>query len=275
MKQFSILAFTCLAVCLAGTSPASAMVWQPTPVKHEHTNHPMRQAPQQYVLDDGNGAAIRLQLPDLSEQPLTQVEHGKVSVASGKMEYFHALVAERIAGDRHDAAIRYLHFFGKPSGHSPSELLASTHTPLDIVPDPLPREHWSYLSGRAFSFVLHFNGEPLAGQAIDLQTSNGSVQRFVADQDGRLRIELPDDFAEVSPGRSNNRPAEFVLATAHYSGGMQYTTTLSAPYNPNPSHWQSLPLGVAVMSGGLLLGGLLSFRLQKTNAASKRKKGDQ
>lgn len=276
MKRFTrCFAAACLATAImAWSTSAPAMAWQPAPVDSHagHAGHDMRRMPQQFVLQGSDGAAIRLLLPDLSERPLTMNAAGGVSVAPTGMEYFHTLVAERHTGSRVETAIRYLHLFGKPSGHSPSELLDADKAKLDIVPDPLPREHWSYMAGHDSGFVVRFDGHPLAGQTVLLQTSYGTQQSLVTDATGRLVIELPDDFTAVKPGRRNNSPAEFVLSTRYRDSPFDYTTTLSAPYNADPSHWQSLPIGAATVVGGLLLGGLLSYLLQRQTDPGQRKK---
>ena len=41
------------------------------------------------------------------------------------------------------------------------------------------------------------------------------------------------------------------------NAGIQYQTRLSATYHLNPSHWQSSPMGWAVVGLGLVAGGLL------------------
>jgi hypothetical protein len=247
---------------LMASAPLEAMTWQPAAAKPATSlsNHGMRHKPARFQLQGGEGAAIRLLLPDLSSRTLKADADGTATIKATGMEYFHALVAERQSIGRQEAAIRYLHLFGKPSGHSPTELLAMPHTKLDIVPAPLPREHWSYMAGHSFTFIVRFDGLPLARQQFMLQTSHGSRQQLVTDAKGRIAITLPDDFGQVMPGRRHNRPAEFRLACDYRHEGITYSTTLSAPYRADPRHWQSLQLGIATTAGGMLLGGLLTFR---------------
>lgn len=271
MKMRSpLLAAACLALLTIPGTPAAAMVWKPAAADHHSDGHGMRPTSQSYRLVVGHGAAVRLLLPDLSTRRLAPDATGRTTIPSTRMEYYHALIAERDAGARHEAAIRYLHLFGKPSGRSPSELLAARHTPLDIVPRPLPREHWRYLSGNTFTFIVRFHGQPLAGQTVTLQTANGTIRQFDSDHQGRIDIRLPDDFPDVQPGRASNRPAEFMLSAEHRDDGRLYATTLSAPYSPSPTHWQSPAFGLSALAGGLLLGGFLSLRLGQKTAGKKR-----
>ncbi len=260
-----VLLLLCLAMPL--TNIALAMVWQPLAVAHQGHAH-ARSAAMQMLLEDGERADIRMILPDLSEQKLMRDAHGLTTIAQTRMSYFHALIAERETNGLHEAAIRYLHMSGKPAKPSPSKILTLPHAPLDIVPDPLPREHWRYLSGNDFAFVLRFQGKPLAGHQVNLTTSNGSTQQYVTDLEGRFALVLPDDFRDVREGRENNRPGEFVLRSEFNNGEDSYITTLSAPYSTNPSHWQSLALGAAVIGGGAVFGVLMTFGMRRRQAAS-------
>lgn len=264
--------FTTLALAFVSMAwlpdTGAAMSWKPAPAKHHGHD---RMAPQQFTLSDGAKADIRLILPDLSEQALSMEKDGLVSIKQTRLSYFHALIAEHTEGTRHDTAIRYLHFSGKPAKSSPSKLLALPHTALDIVPEPLPREHWSYLANANHTFIVRFQNRPLAGKQITLSTSNGSTQTYITDQDGYVRLSLPDDFADVQPGHRNNRPAEFMLHCAYIHDGESYITTLTAPYMTDPAHWQSLTLGIAVMSGGIVLGGMVSWRMRRKQAVPTSK----
>jgi len=189
--------------------------------------------------------------------------HGMVAIKPTGMNNYHALVATRTAGNRQESAVRYIFMHGKPPGESPSLLIKHEKAALEIEPAPLAREHWRYLGGEEARFQLRFHGKPLAATAVTLMTGNGTSAEFTTDAKGYLSISLPDDFAQVKPGRANNRPSEFVLSASHSDGGEQFATTFSSAYYTNPSHWQSLSGGLMVAAGGMLLGGVITFATRR------------
>jgi len=236
----------------------AAMQWSPAPARSGHQGHE-RNAAKVFLLKEGEGASQVLLKPDLSRSPLAAGQGGVKLVPTG-MDNYHALVASRIRGALHETAIRYVYLHGKPSGNSPSLLTAELKSVFEIQPYPLAREHWRYTGGETAGFLLRFRGEPLTGAKVSFTSSNGTSAEFTTDADGYFAFDLPDDFSSVKPGRSGNRPAEFVLSAGYEDGAERFVTTLSSEYFVNPDHWQSLPLGMATAAGGMLLGGLLTFR---------------
>ncbi len=232
----------------AGRRPQS----QPGAQQHRH-----RSGPGHYMLMAGEGAVAEIWKPDLSRLPL-EIKHGGITIPSTGMDNYHALVVEKDWGTSKEFLIRYEYLRGRPSSVSPSKLANAQKAPLEIVPDPIPREHYRYISGYDWNFLVRFNGEPLAELPVLLETEFGSRLEGQTDNQGRVSFRIPDDFPEVQPGRNNNRPGEMWL-TARYlrEGEMSYKTRLSASYHVNPSHWQSTGLAAAVLSIGLLAGGLL------------------
>ncbi len=206
------------------------------------------------MLSGEDGASVELWGPDLQRQLVIADEAGRYAKPRTGFDNYHALVARRTGEGFEEAAIHYYYGHGKPSGHSPSELTAAEKSSLEIVPDPLPREHWRYQGNRTASFVVRLHGKPVADLSVGLYSAHGTTLFTNSDSAGRVAFPLPDDFAEVVPARSANRPAPFVLRTALDADGMRYETTLSAEYSPDPAHWQSRSGGIVAAGGGFVLG---------------------
>lgn len=241
------------------------MHWAPAAMKHGQGGHGGshdRHAGKPFLLHQGEGAEAQLMSPGKAVQPLT-LEHGRVSVKAMGTGNYHALIARRSAGDLHESAVRYVYMHGKPSGLSPSLLIGHEKSALEIEPAPLAREHWRYYANTDARFIVRFKGEPLAGAKVHMQTGNGSSAEFTADAEGLVTVPLPDDFVYEKPGRMANPPSEFVLTTAHRAGSEQYITTFSYDYYINPEQWQSTKFGLAVIGGGVLFGGLITWRSRR------------
>lgn len=247
-KTTRLIAAGLLAV--TATVADAALVFRPAPAEAGHHGR----GPQIFMLNNGQDSHVRFWTPDLIETAL-DVKDGRVSVRPTGKDNYHVLVAEHEgdAGGR-EAAIRYVYFNGKPTGRSPAELTALPKTALEIVPDPLPREHWRYEGGKEERFVLRFKDQPLSGQTLSLATGNGQWLHGDTDAQGRVRFIIPDDFEKVRPGRQANRPAEFTLSAGYQADGIRYHTVLSAPYFPSPDNWQSSALGWLALGGGFTLG---------------------
>lgn len=218
-----------------------------------HGGHGHRRAPEVH-LRSGEGSAVRLWTPELEEREIEPEEAERILIKPTGLNSYHALVAIREDGGATEVAMRYFYFNGKPATKTPSALVAAEKAVLEIVPDPLPREHWRYLSGEPVRFLIRYRGTPLGEQTVSLYTSNGTLLEGRTDGEGRWEVVLPDDFVDVRTGRSHNRPGDFVVRTALVSEGHTYRTTLNASYSVNPSHWQSTGLGGLVLAAGFLTG---------------------
>ena len=115
------------------------------------------------MLSIADDAQVVLWKPDLSTQPL-EIQQGKVGLKGTGVDNYHAIVAERTEGKLTEVAIRYEYARGKPSGHSSTELTAADKSTLEIVPEPIPREHYRYHSDQTWDFIVRFQGLPLANQ---------------------------------------------------------------------------------------------------------------
>jgi len=268
---------TVLLLSVLGSPAAQAtLTWQPAPPDAKrvassggHQGHSGSRGGRPFLLQESKGAEALMWLPTRVRRPLhINAETGLVSVSGTGLDNYHLLYASKQTEAGEEVALRYLYQHAKPSGVSPSSLINYNKATLEIVPSPLTREHQRYLSQQSFHFVVRFQGEPLAGQAVSLASSNGSTLGGKTDSRGRVSFELPDDFNDVQLGRAANRPGEFVLSTTHDVEGKQYTTTLSAPYYVNPSHWRSTAGGLMAMVAGMVTG-LVVLRRSRNNAEGR------
>jgi len=215
-----------------------------------------RGAGKQLMLKNGEDAVVKFWAPDLSTQEVT-LEENLFTTPKPAVDNYHALVAERQIGDVKQAAIRYAYMRSRPSKESPSKLAAAEKTELEIEPAPIPREHHRYMANKVWDFILRFQGKPLSGIPVVLETSLGSRLEATSNDAGFVQFIIPDDFSEVKPGRRKNPPAELSLFAEYKTETTRYETTLSAAYYVDPGHWQSKGLGVAVAGLGLLAGGFI------------------
>ncbi|WP_428036288.1 hypothetical protein [Amphritea sp.] len=257
---------TCIFFWMLASVAQADLYWQPEPVKGGGHG-----GPKLFRLIDQSPlaqSAAMLLHSDLQRSPL-EPQGGVYRVkATGKNSY-HALVATEQGNDFQHMAVRYLYFSGKPVDTSPSDLLAEPLGALEIVPDPLPREHWRYTSGKTYRFIVQFKGEPLQEQPVLVMTALGSTEILHTDADGVLTIAIPDDFTHVVAGVRANPPGELRIFSELKRDGIGYQTSLSTAYFVNESSWKSANLGAGVALGGLLFGFWLNRRLP---AHSRRKK---
>jgi hypothetical protein len=184
---------------------------------------------------------------------------------------FHWLAAREEQGDAVRVAST-VHPFGERGAQNPTAMFMQQKHELEIIPQPYPREHSRYRAGEAWQFLVRFNGSPLPGQKVYLETSNGSMAEFVADAQGVIVLRVPDDFSagethQAAGGHNHGRPgAEFVLATEHEAGGKSYLTAFNSSYGRNAYDQRSLALGL----GFTLLGMLGAAPLLRKRKAAKK-----
>lgn len=235
------------------------------PARHAHARHGRKTL----RLGDTTGATIRFWHPDLQNQPL-QARNQAVNLPRTGVAGYHAVVAEWERPGGKQALIHYRYLHGRPSPHSPRELLAARKTEFEIVPHPLPREHYRYHANERWNFLLRLRDLPVADTVVKLTTEHGSKLEARSDAQGRVSFLLPDDFPQVKPGRRANAPAELTLRADYSDNDRLYSTRLRAAYHADPGHWQSTPLGAGVAVFGLLAG--LAGGLRRRNASREAAK---
>lgn len=150
------------------------------------------------------------------------------------------------------------YYFGEP-GPAPTKLLLERKHELEIIPQPLPREHGAWRESEKWSFLLRFNGQPLANKALRMETEFGTQTAFVSDEQGLVTILFPRDFKpaekKTAPGGHNHGPrrAKFVLAAEHEEGGKRYLTTFNYTYSADVERGKDLLAGVGFGLFGMLL----------------------
>ncbi|MEW8507871.1 MAG: hypothetical protein AB2598_14320 [Candidatus Thiodiazotropha sp.] len=235
---------------LSGTAFAADGENPPPEPSHNHRGE------KRIILENGENASITLWKPDLSTQPLS-LEHGGITLPNTGMDNYHVILAEKEWGDHKEAVIRYEYRHGPPSKQSPSRLAAEQKTEFEIVPDPIPREHYRYHSREEWGFLLRYQGQPVNNHGVSLQTSHGSHLSATTDAEGRVKFRIPDDFPGLVKGERDRRLGEFSVSSEYLQDDRRYTTQLSADYRVSPAHWQSTRLGLLVIGIGFVAGGLI------------------
>ena len=183
---------------------------------------------------------------------------------------FHWLSAREEQPDRILVAST-VYYFGERGAKNPTAMFMQQKNELEIIPQPFPREHSRYRAREDWKFLVRFNSQPLAGQKVSLETSNGSKVALISDVQGVVTLHVPDDFkaAEENPdGGAHNhgkREADFVLATERIEGGKTYLTGFNSSYGPDAYDQRNLAWGL----GFTLLGMIGAMPLLRQRKAVK------
>jgi hypothetical protein len=175
-------------------------------------------------------------------------EGAKIESASPKIGNYHWVTA-RQESETEVRVASTAWYFGNP-GPAPTELLKRTKHELEIVPQPLPREHSSYRETETRDFLVRWNGAPLAGKTLTLESEFGSRSSFVTDERGVATVLLPRDFRDQKSkggeeGMMGPRRAKFALGVEHDADGKHYLTAFNYTYSPDPERTRSLGWGAA------------------------------
>lgn len=193
------------------------------------------------------------------------IDGAKIEAVTPKIGNYHWAVArEENAGEVRVASAAW--YFGN-AGASPKDLLKRPKHELEIVPDPLPREHSSYRESEKWRFLVRWNGQPLAGQTIQLETEFGSRGSFVTDAAGFATVLFPRDFKPAAPAAAEHGPrrADFVLSTTKEVEGRRYLTAFNHSYGQDADRDKSLGWGAAFGLVGMIAATPL-LRRRKTGA---------
>lgn len=178
----------------------------------------------------------------------------RIAAVDPKIGNFHWVTARQ---EKEGAVIvaSTVHAFNNP-GPAPTAMFLVSKNALEIVPQPLPREHSSYRESEKWRFLVRFNGQPLAGQKLTMETEFGTRGAFITGQDGMATVLFPRDFkpaAESVPGGHGPRRAKFVLAVEHDALGKHYLTAFNYGYGADPDRSRSLAAGAGFGLLGMLL----------------------
>ncbi len=167
------------------------------------------------------------------------------------------------------------YYFGEP-GPAPTRLLLEQKYELEIIPQPLPREHGAWRESEKWQFLLRFNGQPLANKALRMETEFGTKTAFTSDEQGRVSVLFPRDFKPIEKKPEQGvhshgpRRAKFVLAAEHEDGGKHYLTAFNYTYSADVDRNRDLLAGVGFGVFGMLLAAPLLRRKKAENKNSAK-----
>lgn len=272
-----------LAVLSTSHLTRAELLWSPKPTEKqssaqtidEHARHQHGQGgrtqEKTFYLADNQNASVKYINPALKTVLLNpQDQTNKYIVPKSGLDNYHALVAERSTDTLHESSLRYFSMRGKPSGTSPGNLIKQHKLPLEIVPQPMIREHWRFYTNNKQSFQILFDNKPVVNSWVVLKTSNGTTLDSKTDSNGNVNFMLPDDFKNIKAGRRANKPEEFMLRTTYTANNISYKTNFTAPYSVNPSHWKSNSGGLLALSIGFI-SGIVIMRRHNNNTKSTAK----
>lgn len=201
-------------------------------------------------------------------------EGTRIEAVTPKIGNYHWVSArEEAEGKVTVASTAYA--FGNP-GAAPTALLLKQKSELEIIPQPLPREHGAWRESEKWQFLLHFNGQPLAKKEVSMETEFGTKTAFVSNEQGVVTVLFPRDFkpAEKKPEQGGHdhgpRRAKFVLAVEHDDGGKHYLTAFNYTYSADAARGKNLLAGVGFGMFGMLLATPLLRRKKAENNNSAK-----
>lgn len=215
---------------------------------------------------EGPADRLRRQVPVTPEG--TQIE-----AVSPKTGNYHWVSAREEAEGKVTVASTAA-YFGNP-GAAPTALLLKQKYELEIIPQPLPREHGSYRESDKWQFLLRFNGQPLANKELKLETEFGTKTAFTSDAQGLVTVLFPLDFKPADPAKAHDqhmgpRKGKFVLAAEHDDGGKHYLTAFNYAYAPDAATGKNLMAGAGFGVFGMLLAVPLLRRKKADNKNSAK-----
>lgn len=215
---------------------------------------------------EGPADRLRRQVP-------VTAEGTKIEAVSPKIGNYHWVSAREEAEGKVTVASTAT-YFGNP-GEAPTALLLKQKSELEIIPQPLPREHGSYRESDKWQFLLRFNGQPLAKKEVRMETEFGTKTAFTSDAQGWVTVLFPLDFKPADPAKAHDqhmgpRKGKFVLAVEHDEGGKHYLTAFNYTYAPDAATGKNLMAGAGFGVFGMLLAVPLLRRKKADNKNSAK-----
>ena len=209
------------------------------------------------------------QVDAYSSQSRDGARHLPLDLAGARLDQpkvggFHWLSAREQVGNLEKVAST-VYYYNHP-GVNPQSMLLARKYALELIPQPIPREHSRYRSGETWPFLLRFNGQALPNHPVQLDTQNGTHLSLRSDGQGVLHLLFLHDF-KLQPASSQRRSAGFVVTTAYQQNGYHYQTSFNGQYAPGALDGRSLALGMGFMFFGMLVAApLLRQRKQGAQA---------
>ncbi|MEN6585889.1 MAG: hypothetical protein ABFE02_07600 [Sulfuricella sp.] len=194
----------------------------------------------------------------------------RIEAVDPKIGNFH-WVAARQDKERTVTVASTVYAFSNP-GPAPTAMFLQQKNALEIIPQPLPREHSSYRESEKWRFLVRFNGQPLAGKKLNMETEFGTRTSFITGADGQATVLFPLDFKptlESASGSHGPRRAKFVLAAEHDDLGKHYLTAFNYGYGADPDRNRSLAAGAGFGLLGMLLAAPL-WRRRRDNKENQQ-----
>ncbi len=198
----------------------------------------------------------------------------RIEPAAPQAGNYHWLSARQEMGNEVRVASS-VWYFSNP-GKAPTELLLQNRNELEIIPQPLPREHSNYRESEKWRFLVRWLGKPLPGQAVTLETEAGSRSRFTTDANGIATVLFPRDLRPApqdEAGGHQRRLAKFVLSTEKPGDGNSpvghYVTAFNYVYAADADRERSLSWGAVFGLIGMFAATPLLRRRQATTEVEK------
>lgn len=205
------------------------------------------------------------------DQPaMVPVAKDGFKAAAGSVGNYHWLQATEVS-EAGIVTASTVHYFSNP-GPAPTAMLHLPKADLEIVPQPLPREHWRYRAGETWKFLVRFRNQPLKTADVHMETSGGTRQTFKTDAQGIVQVAFPDDLSHETHrgGHDHGRRTQnrFVLAVSlDEADGRHYLTAFNHIYEPSADHGHNLLAGLGFLGlGGLFAVPLIIRRKDRNNA---------
>ncbi len=199
-----------------------------------------------------------------------------ISPPDPKAGNYHWLIArsEQTQGDGTEVRVASSAWFFANPGSAPTAMLKQSRHELEIIPDPLPREHGAYRESEKWNFLVRFEGRPLSAQLLTLETEFGTRTTFLTDSRGMATVLFPRDFKPAPAGAGEGRHggarrARFVLGTEYARENKRYVTAFNLTYAADPDRERSVPLGVAFGALGMVAAVPLLRRRRAAEAAKE------
>lgn len=204
--------------------------------------------------------------PDRNQPPQTlDKEQGRWLAKPLEMGVggFHWLTSRSASVTEIRSAASVVMFPGK--GPSPAQLLSDYPMGLDIRPVRLP-ERGSFREGSEWSFLVRFDGLPVANKTLLLETENGTQAKFPTSTDGIATVIFPRDFDPASidqeAGMTRTRKG-YVVSAELEREGVKHVSAFNYFYSPDVMRERSLLWG----AGFTLLGMGLALPLLRRKEA--------